>query len=105
MPCSRARAIRLTSRRRSPSCAAPPTASSSGSTTATATCASGSTRRPAPSRQDIAMPKVLLVLAALPLLLIGALASADYAIVSVVENKPDGHHLVIPVPLALARLG
>jgi len=39
-----------------------------------------------------------------PLLFMGLLLSADYAVVDVREAGPDGMHIIVPVPLALARL-
>ena len=50
------------------------------------------------------MPKLLVVLAGIPLLMLAALLSADYAIVDVHEKGPQGHHIVVPLPLALARV-
>jgi hypothetical protein len=43
------------------------------------------------------------VLLATPLLLLGLLLSASYVVVEVKERGPQGHHFVIPVPLALAQ--
>jgi hypothetical protein len=34
----------------------------------------------------------------------GVVISADYAVVDVREGGPDGMHIIIPVPLALARV-
>jgi hypothetical protein len=49
------------------------------------------------------MIKVAAVLA-LPLVLVGVLASSSCLVVDVKEGGPDGLHLVIPVPLALAQV-
>ena len=39
-----------------------------------------------------------------PTIFVGLLLSADYAIVDVREGGPDGMHIIVPVPLSLARL-
>jgi len=39
-----------------------------------------------------------------PAIFVGLLLSADYAIVDVREGGPDGMHIIVPVPLSLARL-
>jgi len=39
-----------------------------------------------------------------PAIFVGLLLSADYAIVDVREGGPDGVHIIVPVPLSLARL-
>jgi len=39
-----------------------------------------------------------------PALFMGLLLSADYAVVDVREGGPDGMHIIVPVPLSLARL-
>jgi hypothetical protein len=38
-----------------------------------------------------------------PAIFLGLLASADYAVVDVREGGPDGMHIIVPVPLSLAR--
>lgn len=48
------------------------------------------------------MIKIAAVLA-LPLALVGTLASSSCLVVDIQEGGPDGMHLVIPVPLALAQ--
>lgn len=51
------------------------------------------------------MPTKLLVgVLLIPVLLLGMVVSADYAVVDVREGGPDGMHLIIPVPLVLARV-
>ena len=50
------------------------------------------------------LPKMVLAAAALPILGLGSLACLDYAVVDVREGGPAGHHIVVPVPLAAARL-
>jgi len=39
-----------------------------------------------------------------PLVFVGLLATADYAVVDVREGGPDGMHLIVPVPLSIARM-
>lgn len=39
-----------------------------------------------------------------PAIFLGLLLSADYAVVDVREGGPDGMRIIVPVPLALARL-
>jgi hypothetical protein len=48
--------------------------------------------------------KLALAALAVPVVGVGLLASADYAIVDVREKRAGGHHFVVPVPLALARM-
>ena len=48
------------------------------------------------------MIKVAAVLA-LPLALVGMLASSSYLVVDIKEGGPDGMRLIVPVPLALAQ--
>ena len=48
------------------------------------------------------MIKIAAILA-LPLALVGTLASSSCLVVDVQEGGPDGMHLIIPVPLALAQ--
>ena len=47
------------------------------------------------------MKAILLTVAAIPLLLLGMIASSTFVVVDV--NPADGPHLVIPVPLSLAQ--
>lgn len=50
------------------------------------------------------MPTKLLVgVLLVPIVMFGVVISADYAVVDVREGGPDGMHIIIPVPLALAR--
>ncbi len=51
------------------------------------------------------MPTKLLVgVLLVPIVMFGVVISADYAVVDVREGGPDGMHIIIPVPLALARV-
>ena len=51
------------------------------------------------------MPTKLLVgVLLVPIVMVGVVVSADYAVVDVREGGPDGMHIFIPVPLALARV-
>ena len=47
------------------------------------------------------MKVILLTVAAIPLLLLGMIASSTFVVVDV--NPADGPHLVVPVPLSLAQ--
>jgi len=49
------------------------------------------------------MMKVAAVVASVPLALGAAVAGTGIVVVDVQELGPDGHHIVIPVPLALVR--
>jgi len=48
-------------------------------------------------------PKLAIFLA-IPLLFVGSLLSAKYVVVDVREGGPQGHHIWIPVPMALAQM-
>ncbi len=48
--------------------------------------------------------KLIIGLLVAPALFLGMIATADYAIVDVREGGPDGMRIIVPVPLALARL-
>ncbi len=48
--------------------------------------------------------KLVVAFLVVPALFITLLLSADYAIVDVREGGPDGMHIIVPVPLSLARL-
>lgn len=48
--------------------------------------------------------KLLAGLLLIPVAMVGMILTADYAVVDVREGGPDGHHFIIPVPLALARV-
>jgi len=48
--------------------------------------------------------KLIAGLVLAPAMFLGLLASADYAVVDVREGGPDGMHIIVPVPLSLARI-
>ncbi|MFQ5744036.1 MAG: hypothetical protein ACE5HV_10660 [Acidobacteriota bacterium] len=48
--------------------------------------------------------KLLIGLLIIPAILLGLLLSADYVVVDVRAGGPQGHHLIIPVPLFLAQV-
>ena len=48
--------------------------------------------------------KLIIGLVVAPAIFVGLLLSADYAVVDVREGGPDGMHIIVPVPLSLARL-
>lgn len=48
--------------------------------------------------------KLVIAFLVVPALFITMVLSADYAVVDVREGGPDGMHIIVPVPLALARL-
>lgn len=48
--------------------------------------------------------KLITGLIVAPAIFVGLLLSADYAVVDVREGGPDGMHIIVPVPLSLARL-
>jgi len=45
------------------------------------------------------------VLLALPLALLGAVFATGLAVVDVLEGGPEGHHIIVPVPLLAVQLG
>lgn len=49
------------------------------------------------------MLKIAAILVALPLALLALVAGTGVLVVDVQESGPDGHHLVVPVPLLLAQ--
>lgn len=48
--------------------------------------------------------KLAIGLIVAPAIFVGLMLSADYAVVDVHEGGPDGMHIIVPVPLSLARL-
>jgi hypothetical protein len=48
--------------------------------------------------------KLIIGLVVTPAIFLGLLLSADYAVVDVREGGPDGMHIIVPVPLSLARV-
>jgi hypothetical protein len=47
--------------------------------------------------------KIGVALAAVPLVAVATVAGTGVAVVDVKESGPDGHHIVVPVPLLLAQ--